>query len=56
VEDSGFESHDGKSDFFMGQDRYVNSFCFFRMILVRPVSEERAGKSFSPFVKVNKWT
>jgi hypothetical protein len=49
VEDSGLDSHDGKSDFFMRQDRHVNSFCFFRMILVRPVSEETAGKSFSPF-------
>jgi hypothetical protein len=26
VEDSGFESHDSKSDFFMGRDRNVNIF------------------------------
>ena len=34
MEDSGLESHDRKSDFFMRQDRHVNSFCFFRMMLV----------------------
>ena len=56
MKDSGFDSHDGKSDFFISHDRHVNSFCFFQMILVRLVSEERAGKSLGRFVNLNEST
>jgi hypothetical protein len=53
MEDAGFYSYEGESDFFRSHDRHMNSFCFFQMILVLPVSEERAGKSLGRFVNLN---